>query len=94
MSIPEQHFRNLLAERDALAKQVAELQDRLAQALKVHACLKTERDEYKNALEVCARERLVPFGQEEVEDLKRNGLPFEQVVREIEEMVASDQSGA
>jgi hypothetical protein len=82
-----QAFHDLVAERDALRVRVAELQVQFTE-------VEAERDELVHAMEVLAREGLVPIGEEEIEDLKRNGVSFEDIMLDLDEILAGKQPEA
>jgi hypothetical protein len=78
--VPEKDFRELVGERDALRKELAELTALVEQ-------LRQDRDNYARILEVWENEGVAPLTRREVEGLEREGLPFAAVVAEIEMMI-------
>ena len=91
--LPEQFLRDLLAERDALRKEVAELQEQLTALRDRAARVEAERDGYLESLHFLTRKDVVPFTEQELADLQKNGMPFDQIIPEIEQIVGLKASG-
>jgi hypothetical protein len=49
--------------------------------------LEKERDMYKGHLAVLLRNENLTFTQEEIDDLDKNGIPFEDIVKEVTETI-------
>lgn len=84
--LSDQQTRDLLADRDALRKRVAELQAQTAR-------LTAERDGYLESLHFLARKELTPLTEQELAELQKDGLPFEQLLPEIEQIVGLKAAG-
>jgi alkylation response protein AidB-like acyl-CoA dehydrogenase len=88
--VPERAFRDLLAEREALRRQVAELRQEVlalrAQAEKVAR----EKDERIQTLRDLCRELVPPITAEELAEMKKDGISFARVVDEVEQIVAGN----
>ena len=84
--LSDQQTRDLLAERDALRKRVAELQAQTAR-------LTAERDGYLESLHFLTRKELTPLTEQELTELQKDGLPFEQLLPEIEQIVGLKADG-
>lgn len=54
--------------------------------------LEAERDMYKRHLSALLRNENLTFTQEEIDDLDKNGIPFEDVVKEVKEMFRQARS--
>lgn len=91
--LPDQQLRDLLAERDALKKQVVELQSQLAAERDEGARTRQERDAYLESLHYLARKDLVPWTAEDLADLRENGIPFEEVISGVEQLVKEHGRG-
>jgi chorismate mutase len=91
--LPDRQLRELLAERDALMKQVAELQAQLAAERAEAAQIRKERDAYLETAHYLTRKDLVPFTAEELADIRENGIPFEEVIAEVERAVQGQGHG-
>jgi predicted nucleic acid-binding Zn-ribbon protein len=91
--VPDRVFRDLLAERDDLRRQVAvlrqEVLDLQAQVEKVAR----EKDERIRSLRDLCRELARPITAEELAEIKKDGIPFAQVVAEVEQIVAGSLHG-
>jgi seryl-tRNA synthetase len=77
--VPEPVLRDLLAERDALRKQLAEEQARLREVEK-------ERDAYMQSIYHLTRKDFEnhTFTEEDLREMEKNGVTGEQILREIE----------
>ncbi len=75
--LPDAVIKELIAERDALRKQVAEQQEKLA-------TLKAERDSYRQTVYALWPKDVPLLTEEELDEMKRNGIPFRQIIEEIE----------
>jgi hypothetical protein len=82
----EQAWRELVAERDALRQQVADLQRRMAD-------LQAERDDDRRAVEHLTREDH-PFDPRLWANVRKEGGPGEQVLAEIEQLVRDAGQGS
>jgi uncharacterized coiled-coil DUF342 family protein len=54
--------------------------------------LEAERNFYRHQLSLLLRDESITFTQEEIDDLDKNGVPFEDIVREVEEMFQQAQT--
>ena len=54
--------------------------------------VREERDTYRRALLHIMREKyeVVPFTEEEIEDLKKNGVSMDEVLREVKKVMGMD----
>jgi hypothetical protein len=84
----------LTAERDALRARVTEQAKQLAALREELDRLRKERDEYQQALECVSRDKSLLIDQGELADLERNGVPFADIVGEIEKMLEDARPGA
>ena len=91
--LSDQQTRDLITERDALRKQVAELQRQTAALHDQAARLKAERDGYLESLHFLTRQNLTPLTEPELAELNRDGLPFEQLLPEMEQVVGLKARG-
>ncbi len=66
---PEKAWKDLLAERDQLREELEKV--------------KEERDNFRISVEALMQKKIT-FTAEELEDLQKNGLSFEQVMEEIQ----------
>src|SRR5262245_16834771 len=71
--LPGEALHHILADREALRKEVAALREELA-------ALKAERDEYRNTMHYLSHED-TRISVEEIERIRRrDGIPFERVI--------------
>jgi hypothetical protein len=61
------------------------LEARLAEVLAELEQVKAERDMYLKSLYAYTRDQLVPFTEEDLADIKANGVSFEEIIAELEE---------
>jgi cell division protein FtsB len=92
--LPEQVLQEQAAEREALCKQIADMQARLDALTREKEGLLKEVDNYSKILEVWEQDGIAPMTRKELEHAKKHGIPFETVIAEIEEMIQSRSSGA
>jgi hypothetical protein len=92
--LPERQLLDLLAQQEALQKQVVELRQQVAALTARAEEVARERDAYLQTLHFLSRDRLVPITEEELEDIRKTGIPFEQIVAEVEQIVTRGSSGA
>jgi hypothetical protein len=92
--LSEHELREQAAEREALRKQVADLQSRLAESDRDKEALRGEVNNYAKILEVWERDGIAPISRKEMEHLRTNGVPLETVIAEIEELVRTSSRGA
>jgi hypothetical protein len=79
--------RQLLAERDSLATQVADLQRSRAEQEKEPGELLAELEDYRKMLHYWETEGLAPPTKKDIAEMDAHGIPFEEIVAEIEAMV-------
>jgi hypothetical protein len=86
-----QAVKDLIAERDRLRRQVADLQqelDRLrAEAANERARLTAERDGYRRDVSALLSKEMPDFTEHDIAEWQRTGLPLEDFIHEIEEIV-------
>jgi chromosome segregation ATPase len=88
--VPEDALNELLTERDRLRQQVADLQEKIQglqkaveQAEQQRHSAEDDRDGYLEALYLRTRKE-ISFTEEELKDLRENGLTPDQVLAELE----------
>jgi hypothetical protein len=91
--LPEKLLHSLLTEREALRKQVTELEEELATLRKEATQVKGERDGYLESLHYLTRNEIVPLTEEELAELRTSGIPLQQLLSEVEETVGLKASG-
>ncbi len=75
--LPERELRELLAERDALRKEVADLRDRLSR-------VQAERDEYRQALDVISEDKSLLFDRKELDQARKAGVTLDVLLRDLD----------
>jgi hypothetical protein len=92
--LSDHELRELAAEREALRKQVADLQSRLEQVDLDKEALRAEVNNYAKMLAVWEQDGIAPMTRQEMEHLRMKGVSFETVVAEITELVQNEARGA
>ena len=92
--VSDRELREEAAEREALRKQVAEMQDRIDELTRETERLHMDVDNYAKILEVWERDGIAPMTRKEMEHLEKYGIPFETVIGEIEDLIRSRSGGA
>jgi hypothetical protein len=92
--LSERELKEQKEEREALRKQVADLQARLDDMGRDKEALRKEVNNYAKMLEVWERDGIAPMTRNEMEHLRKEGIPFETVIREIEELQRTPSRGA
>jgi hypothetical protein len=92
--VSEQELRERAAERETLCKQVADLQSRLEELARDEKALREKVNDYAKILEVWERDGIAPPTRNEIEQLRREGIPFETVIAEVEGLVRTPACGA
>ena len=90
--VPDGVVNALVAERDALRQRLAELQAEVERLRKEVEEVREERDEYLEAVNYLTSEDCT-FNAREFAEMKRNGVPFEQVIAEVEQILNRKPSG-
>jgi uncharacterized protein (DUF3084 family) len=85
--VPNDTIHSLLTERDSLHQELTRLQKELAALRKEKEEVETERNAYQQSLQALLKEDFT-FTEEEILDLQQNGIPFEQVIAEVEKIVS------
>jgi hypothetical protein len=76
--LPERELRELLAERDALRKEAADLRERLSR-------MQAERDEYCQALDVISEDKSLMFDRKELDQARKMGVTLDVILRDLDE---------
>jgi predicted nuclease with TOPRIM domain len=92
--LSERELQEQAEEREALRKQVADLQSQLDAVAHDKKALREEVENYAKMLEVWERDGIAPMTHKELEQLRKDGIPFESVIAEIDALVRIPSRGA
>jgi hypothetical protein len=92
---------DLIAERDRLRRQVAEQQEELARLraeaerlAREQARIVAERDDYLRAVyALWPKEDVPPRTEEELDELRRTAVPFDEVIAEVDQILGAEGDG-
>jgi hypothetical protein len=83
--VPKDAYGRMTAELEALRKQIAEQQAKLAE-------VEAERDAYRQTVDELWPKGFPRFTKEELEDARKNGIPFREVLDEIDRMASNPRT--
>jgi uncharacterized coiled-coil DUF342 family protein len=90
---PQQQSPPCEAQED-LRRKVSDLQEEVGQLRTTEKELREEISNYEKMLEAWEKYGVAPFTRKELDELEKHGVPFEEIVREIEELTRSSGEGA
>jgi hypothetical protein len=90
--VPDGVLNGLIAERDSLRQQLAAAREEVEGLRKERDQLQAERDKYLEDVNYLLSEEC-PFNPWDFWEMKRNGIPFERVIAEVEQIANRKPSG-
>jgi hypothetical protein len=85
--LSDRELQEQAAERETLCRTISDLQCSLDKLTRDNETLRGEVDNYAKMLEVWERDGIAPMTRKEMEPLRTQGIPFETVLSEIDELV-------